>query len=197
MKIKQVILCSKSPRRAQLLQNITSNFLVKTLPVDEVLDKRLPLRQQIEQLALTKASALKPEQGQVIIGADTIVSYNGEIFGKPKDKDHAYQMLSTLSTKTHQVITGIALVSQEKTIVTSCVTDITFKKLSSNQINDYIATGSPLDKAGAFGIQDKSMDFIQSIDGDYFNVVGLPLSLVWEALLRLDPQYTPVHNDLA
>ena len=197
MQISKVILSSSSPRRAQLLHNITDSFEIRVNAVDEIRDTSLPLVNQIEQLALLKANAVEIYPNEVIIGADTIVSYQGEIFGKPKNKDDAYAMLSQLSNNTHQVITGVALRTTDKTLVSHCVSNVTFKPLAKKMITDYIATGSPLDKAGAYGIQDKTMDFIKSIEGDYFNIIGLPLFLVWEMLHRLDPRYTPIHNDLA
>ena len=173
-----LILASASPRRRELLNSLGLRFEVVTPAFDEdSLDTTDPAR-LVRGLALGKAESIaggRPES--IVVGADTIVVLDGEILGKPKDPEHAAEMLSRLSARTHQVLTGIAVVAKDagRLDVEHEETDVTFGRLTSEQIRRYVATGEPLDKAGAYGIQAVGATLVREISGCYFNVVGLPL----------------------
>ena len=182
----QIFLASKSPRRRKLLKQLGISF--KSFSVDlneEILDGEHPV-QTVRRLALHKseAASLKVSKG-IIITADTIVVLNKEIIGKPKDEKDAYRILSKLSGKTHLVFTGFVVKNlySGKSIVDYERTKVTFRELTSKEIYDYIKTGSPIDKAGAYGIQDDfGAVFVEKIEGCYYNVVGLPLAKIYKSL---------------
>ncbi|MFH1196498.1 MAG: Maf family protein [bacterium] len=184
-----IYLASKSPRRKKLLKQIGINF--KSLQVDlheEILDGEHPI-QTVKRLAVHKLEeALKEIKKGIVITADTIVVLDGEIIGKPKNKKDATTILEKLSGRTHHVYTGFAIYN---TITKLRIVDfeksaVTFRELSVKEITDYIATGSPMDKAGAYGIQDDfGAVFVGKINGCYYNVVGLPLSKFYSALLKV------------
>ncbi len=182
----QIFLASKSPRRRKLLKQLGISF--KSFSVDlneEILDGEHPV-QTVRRLALHKseAASLKVSKG-IIITADTIVVLNKEIIGKPKDEKDAYRILSKLSGKTHLVFTGFVVKNlySGKSIVDYERTKVTFRELTSKEIYDYIKTGSPMDKAGAYGIQDDfGAVFVEKIEGCYYNVVGLPLAKIYKSL---------------
>ena len=141
------------------------------------MDETLPVAERISEVSYKKAKAVlqTAQKGDVIISADTAVVLNGEVLGKPKTKEDAFNMLSKLSGKTHSVITAFT-VTNGKTFVNECVeTFVTFRKISKVEIEEYISTGEPSDKAGAYGIQGKGGKFVTGISGDYFSVVGLPI----------------------
>jgi septum formation protein len=173
------ILASGSPRRKRLLSQIGLQFEVRPSDVDETPPANLPPAELTEMLALKKAvevALTRPEA--LTLGADTIVVYDGRILGKPSDPAEAEKMLWMLNGRTHTVYTGIALVhpASQRSCTASEATQVTFGVMDANEIAAYVATGSPLDKAGAYGIQDdRGALFISRIDGDYYNVVGLPL----------------------
>ena len=167
-----VILASASPRRKQLLAGIVKNFIVLPSNADENVCCESPL-ETAKQLSFVKAkSVFEKNQNCLVVGADTIVVHNDKILGKPKNKDNAYQMLSQLSGKTHSVITGVTIMTKNLSVTFADVSAVTFKTLCDKDIFDYIATGSPFDKAGGYGIQDSG--FVCNISGSYDNVVGLP-----------------------
>ena len=177
------ILASASPRRREMLQHLGLNFSVVCADADESSEERDGGR-LVETLAARKAAAVKnllDEQGRlddetVILAADTVVvSPEGDILGKPHDADDARRMLRLLSSNTHRVISGICVVKGERTVTAHEVTEVTFAPLSDDVIEAYIASGEPMDKAGAYGIQNTASLWIEGIKGDYFNVVGLPL----------------------
>lgn len=185
----KIYLASKSPRRRKLLKQLGIKF--KSFSVDlheEILDGEHPIK-TVKRLALHKSdeAALKIKNG-ILITADTIVVLGEGIIGKPKNKKDAFIILSKLSGKTHKVFTGFAVLnldSKEK-IVGYEQTDVTFRKLTQKEIRDYIKTGSPMDKAGAYGIQDDfGAVFVKRIDGCYYNVVGLPLAKIYKALIDI------------
>jgi septum formation protein len=185
----KIYLASKSPRRRKLLKQIGLNF--KSFAVDlneEILDGEHPI-QTVKRLALHKSdAAIGKVKSGVVITADTIVVLDHEIIGKPKDAKDAFKILSKLSGKTHTVYTGFAIVNlnNKKRIVEYEKTVVTFRKLLPKEISDYIKTGSPMDKAGAYGIQDDfGAVFVKRIDGCYYNVVGLPLQKVYRSLLEI------------
>lgn len=173
------VLASKSPRRKELLNKIGINAQVIPSNVDEDAYKTLEADKMVMQLSFVKAAdvARSFRKNTLVIGADTCVCLNGKIYGKPESKEDAKSMLKELSGKTHQVYTGYCVIdcSSGKSVSRCAVTDVTFKELTDKEIDDYVATGEPLDKAGAYGIQEKGAMFVEKIDGDYSNVVGLPL----------------------
>lgn len=174
-----IILASASPRRKEILENINVKFDIVKSDIDEViLEDELP-PQVVMRLAFEKSmDVAKSNQESLVIGADTIVVFNNIILGKPKDKEDARNTIKLLSGNTHEVITGISLInlSANKKIIDYVVSKVKFKDLSEDDINDYINTGESLDKAGAYGIQGYGSLLIEEIQGDYFNIVGLPIS---------------------
>ena len=175
-----VILASASPRRKELLGGIVKNFIVLPSNADENVSCLNPL-ETAKQLSFIKAkSVVEQNQNCLVIGADTIVEHEDKILGKPKGKQNAYQMLSQLSGKTHSVITGVTVMTKEVTITFAEVSLVGFKQLCDKDIFDYIATGSPFDKAGGYGIQDSG--FVCDISGSYDNVVGLPTEKLAQVL---------------
>ena len=171
------ILASGSPRRKELLSLIIPEYEVLVSGCEEFVPEGTPAEKVPAILAEQKALAvakLRPED--TVIGSDTVVVLGGEIFGKPKDETHAHSMLKSLSGKKHFVYTGVAVA--EKGSVRSFVqkTEVEFYELSDETIEKYIATGEPMDKAGAYGIQGKGSVLVKGITGDYFNVMGLPVA---------------------
>lgn len=182
---KKIILASASPRRKELLKKIVANFSVVPSRVDEAsLSANLPEAFAVKA-ALAKAEevALR-SRNSLVIGADTIVVLGKKILGKPKNKKEAIATLKSLAGKTHKVITGVAIVDSEtfQKITGLEITKVTMKRIKEEEIKAYVATGQPLDKAGSYGIQEIEEIFIAKIDGDYENVVGLPLQLLNELL---------------
>ena len=180
-----IILASKSPRRKELLSIITNDFVIKTADVDETLPENIAPDKAVEYLSKIKAEPFKNEN-DIVIGADTVVAIDGKILGKPKDKADAYNMLKMLSGKEHSVFTGVTVIGQSKADTFSVETRVKFFDLTDDEINDYINTGEPFDKAGGYGIQGKGSLLVEKIDGDYFNVVGLPVSRLAKSLSTFD-----------
>lgn len=176
-----IILASKSPRRKELLSLITEDFEIKSANVDETLPDGIAPDKAVEYLSKIKAMPLKNDT-DTIIGADTVVAVDGKILGKPADHEDAYNMLKMLSGKWHSVFTGITVIKPEKTITVSVETKVKFFELDDDEIFKYINTGECDDKAGAYGIQGKGALLVEKIDGDYFNVVGLPVSTLSKLL---------------
>jgi septum formation protein len=178
-----LILASASPRRRELLRNAGIAFEVQPADVAEV---PLPgeLAQALaERLAREKAMAIaRSRPTDVVLGADTVVVVDGEILGKPADAADAARMLRLLSGREHQVITGVCLVVSGQCSVASETTSVTMSEISEKEIAEYVATGEPMDKAGAYAIQGIASRWIPRIEGDYSNVVGLPVALVWRML---------------
>lgn len=188
----RLILASKSPRRAEILRNAGITFEVHAANVNETRRPRESAHAYVQRLATAKANvvaerARRKKWHAIVLGADTVVLAQGKILGKPADVKEARRMLRLLSGKTHQVLTGIALASLPDGKVRRHVetTRVKFAKLSNVEIDDYIATGEPFDKAGAYGIQAIGGRFVTAIEGCYFNVMGLPLSRVWAMLQDL------------
>jgi len=184
-----LVLASTSPRRKHLLEQIGITFTVQPSDVDESLiptSGAVP-EEFVQRLALLKAQdvASRTHDHSTVLGADTIVVLNGEILGKPVDADDAKSMLRRLSGNTHTVYTGIALVDSDTYTSVTAVqqTDVTFRELTDDEIAGYVATGSPLDKAGSYGIQDDfGAVFVAHIVGCYYTIVGLPLELFYRTL---------------
>ena len=183
-------MASASPRRRDILSQLGLSFEIAESGADEsIIDKEnLPPHIYVQELALLKANAvfkkIKPKERTLIIAADTIVVYGGEILGKPKDKGDAARMLAMLSGKQHSVYTGICVTDTQSAFEATevCETSVIFDELSQNKINAYIQTGEPMDKAGAYGIQGAGALLIKEIHGDYFNVVGLPVKTLADLL---------------
>lgn len=185
---RSLILASTSPRRRMLLTEMGLDFTVKAPTLaEEALDTSLPLAEALEQLALAKArsvAALEPQA--LVLGADTIVCKDGQVLGKPADAAEAVRMLTALSGDVHEVITAVALCCCEKgwAGTAHAVSRVRFRTLSAEEIADYVASGEPLDKAGAYGIQGEGGRFVASLEGDFDNVVGLPATCVQDLLER-------------
>lgn len=182
-----LILASGSPRRKELLGLITNHFVVHPVDADETLPAGMPVEMAAAYLADLKAktaAAIFPED--IIIGCDTVVLLGDEIMGKPKDRADAHRMLRALSGETHSVLTGVSLYHGTQTTVFTTETLVTFYPLSDAEIESYLDTGEPFDKAGAYGIQGKGSLLVQGIEGDYFNVVGLPVAGLSRALKQFE-----------
>ena len=183
----KLYLASKSPRRQELLQLITTDFTVIDSTFDEDAVPVLQPEEYVKALALGKAShtAKKLSDTDIIIGCDTVVvSPQGDIFGKPQDRADAYRMINELAGNTHTVITGVSLLGKEKDFTFAVKSFVTFYPLTEDEINEYLDTLEYTDKAGAYGIQGKGSLLCEKIDGDYFNIVGLPVSALARALKR-------------
>ena len=179
----KIILASASPRRRQLLHQVGAKFEVVTSNVEENIEQQMPASDLVQALAYAKARDVAyhiHDNACIVIGADTVVVYNDQILGKPQHKEHAYEMLRMLSGSTHEVFTGFAIIDKhtDKSVKQYEKTRVTFRQLNDREINAYIKTGEPMDKAGAYGIQEIGSLLIESIQGDYFNVVGLPIMRV-------------------
>lgn len=180
---KKVILASKSPRRQELLKGLGITFEVRTKEVDESYSSTIKNEKVAEYLAQKKSAAFKLNTNEILLTADTIVVLGNNILNKPKDFSEAEEMLTLLSGKTHQVITGVCIKSLEKEAVFSSSTKVQFKPLSITEIKHYINSCQPFDKAGAYGIQEWiGYIGIEKLEGCYYNVMGLPLSDLYQEL---------------
>jgi septum formation protein len=185
----QLILASSSPRRAQILHDAGFSFLVMSSAVDETPIPNESPADMVQRLADAKAEliAARAIGPAIILAADTVVALDGHIFGKPRSSDDARRMLEKLSGRTHSVVTGVTLIrlpdAERRSFVESTL--VHFVPLSDEEISRYLATGEPHDKAGAYAIQGLAGRFIPRIEGDYFNVVGLPLARTTRALVSL------------
>jgi septum formation protein len=173
-----LVLASKSPRRSELLRGAGFVFTVRTAEVDESLESRESARDYVQRLARKKALAVALQPGELILGADTTVVVDDEILGKPRDDDDARAMLKKLSGRRHEVYTGVCLRTAEFTRTRFACTDVWFDVMEADEIDAYVRSGEPHDKAGAYAIQGLAAKFIPRIDGSYSNVVGLPVDLV-------------------
>lgn len=185
----KLILASQSPRRQELLKLFRRPFVVEVADVDEKMDDSQPAFSEVARVSRRKAEAVAREQEDVVIAADTIVVCDGQILGKPKSTEHAVQMLTMLSGRAHQVMTGLTVVRGNAVVNCTEVTDLWFRKLSRKEIEDYVATGEPMDKAGAYGIQGGAALFVQRLEGDYYNVMGLPVCRLWQMLGQIAPEW--------
>lgn len=199
----QIILASASPRRKELLEQIGLEFEICPAKGEEVITTTIPeevvqelSRQKAEEVAAMVSSygeqhkEIMTPQDLLVIGADTIVAAEGKILGKPKDEEDAFQMLSMLSGKAHSVYTGVTFVFVDKSGKAGAYsfyekTDVVMKEMSELEIKRYIATGEPMDKAGAYGIQGRCAIYVEKINGDYNNVVGLPVARIYKELQKL------------
>lgn len=177
-----LVLASHSPRRRELLARAGIPFVVRPTGVPEVLLEGETPVEHVLRLARAKAEAAPCSPGEVVLGADTAVVLDGVVFGKPQDARDAVRMLRALSGRTHEVVTGICLRSLQRVSGGVESTLVRFVPLSEEDIASYVASGEPMDKAGAYAIQGLASKFIDRIEGCYFNVVGLPVALVWKRL---------------
>ncbi len=180
-----VILASKSPRRAELLTRMGLDYVIAPADVDETVDSCLSPAEAVAEISARKARAVcaTAAPGQIVIACDTVVALGGRIFGKPGDRAEAAEMLQTLSGRTHEVFSGLTVCTRERSETVCERTLVDFRVLDPREIEAYLDTGEPFDKAGAYGIQGFGAMLISGISGDYYNVMGLPVCRLL-ALLR-------------
>jgi septum formation protein len=183
---KELLLASTSPRRAEILRAVGWPFTVFPVSIDESPKPSEPAAAYVERLAYEKAAAAtqqQPRTSGLVLGADTVVVVDGLMLGKPRDREDARRMLRLLSGRWHEVLTGVALVRDGETPERSVAHETTrvhFSSLAEEEIEWYVATGEPMDKAGAYAVQGRAALFIEAIDGDFWNIVGLPVRLVYK-----------------
>ncbi len=179
----QIILASESPRRRELLTLMGLKFTVLVSNVEEQPPQHVTPAAYVEELALQKARAVADTHPDCcVIAADTIVYLDGDILGKPHTPEIAKQFLTRMQGRTHTVYTGVAVIASGNVDVRHCCTDVTFAPMTQREIQWYVSTGEPLDKAGAYGVQGPGGMFVEKVDGNYFNVIGMPLPLLYKML---------------
>lgn len=190
---QRLILASSSPRRQELIQALGLPYIIRVSDADETVEGKITPSGLVEVLSIRKASTVREmlepvEKNGIIVGSDTVVVLQDEVLGKPADEEDSFRMLKALQGTTHQVYSGVACVdaATDKEVVSHSVTNVRMKAMSDEQIRRYIATGEPKDKAGSYAIQGIGATIVESIEGDYFTVVGLPLSLLSDMLLQFD-----------
>lgn len=171
----EIILASQSPRRRELMGFFPFPITVRVSQADEKMDPAKLPEVEVARISRNKAEAVARAEEDIVIGADTIVVCDGMILGKPKNEKDAFRMLSMLSGRGHQVMTGVTVLQGEKCVSFTEITDVYFRKLTESEIHSYIRSKDPIDKAGAYGIQSGASLFVERIEGDYYNVVGLPV----------------------
>ncbi len=185
--LKSIVLASQSPRRRELMQMLNMPFSSENPQTEELIDPSLPLTKAVEKIAIDKAHQIFQKHPKaIVIGSDTVVVLDDQIFGKPVNEEDAVRMLRLLSGKTHKVITGVCMVSDHEELVFHSSAKVTFYPLDEAMIKAYVASSSPLDKAGAYGIQDRGALFIKSITGDYYTIMGLPIAEVHRRLRNME-----------
>ena len=180
----KLVLASKSPRRSEILKNAGIDFTVRVADADETIPEGTRPEDAVVFLAARKAMAVPRADDETVLGADTIVVIDDKILGKPRDRDDAYNMIKSLSGRVHSVFTGVCAVGNGTSLSFAEETKVEFYPLTEEEINEYISTNEPYDKAGAYGIQGLASKFIRGICGDYFNVVGLPISSVYKKIIK-------------
>ena len=183
----ELILASQSPRRQELLRLFGLPFVVRVADIDETMDAEKPAFDEVARVSRAKAHAVPRGENDVVIAADTIVVCEGKVLGKPKNAQQAEEMLSLLSGRDHQVMTGVTVLRGSAERVFTEVTDLHFRPLNRKEILGYIASGEPMDKAGAYGIQGGAALFCDRMNGDYYNVMGLPVCRLGQVLKELAP----------
>ncbi len=179
----KLILASGSPRRKELLALLNIPFEVIVSNFDERIDQDKKLEDEIKRLSFGKAkSVFEKNEDAVVIGADTIVTIDNKVLGKPKDQEDAKRMLTLLSNNVHTVITGVTIMSKDKTETFASSSKVYFDQLTDDEIKEYILTKEPMDKAGAYAIQGIGSKFIKKIEGDYYSIVGLPINQIYQKL---------------
>ena len=182
-----LILASQTPRRQELLGLFWIPFTVRVADIDESMDSRANPYAEVARVSQLKALAVPRDPDDVVIAADTIVVCEGRVLGKPHDAEEARQMLRLLSGRDHQVMTGMTVLRGDKAAICTEVTDLRFRELSDREIDAYVATGEPMDKAGAYGIQGGAALFCERMVGDYYNVMGLPVCRLSKILHQIAP----------
>jgi septum formation protein len=186
VEMQRLILASSSPRRKELLEMANLPFEILASDIQEHVPENATPEEVVQSLAYQKAKAIADmESDAYVLGADTIVVYNGLILGKPKTEQDAFETLKMLSGHTHEVLTGVAILSSKQEMTFYEQTKVTFWKLTDEEILNYIASGEPMDKAGSYGIQGRGSLFVKRIEGDYFSVVGLPIARTVRELRKL------------
>ena len=185
----QIILASQSPRRKELMGLFHIPFSIQVADIDETMDATLPPAEEVARVSRLKAEAIPRNPDDIVIAADTIVVCDGKVLGKPAGEEHARQMLHMLSGRKHQVMTGMTVLCGSRAEVCTEISDVYFRNLTDSEINRYIRTGEPMDKAGAYGIQGGAALFVENIHGDYFNIVGLPVCKLSRILAALLPDF--------
>lgn len=184
--MRKIVLASSSPRRKELLETAGIEFEIHVRDVDESIPEGTNPTDAAVMTASKKAKAVAADFSDcIVIGADTIVVCDGNILGKPKDSADAVRMLRMLSGREHEVITGVCLICGEDIRSFAKISKVRFYELSDDEINAYVATNEPNDKAGAYGIQGRGCTLVESIDGDYFNIVGLPVAAVVKEINKM------------
>ncbi|HZJ77231.1 MAG TPA: Maf family protein [Clostridia bacterium] len=182
-----IILASASPRRKEILENAGLEFSVCVAEIDETVEENLSAEKTAIKLAEKKASTVaKSYPNHIVLGVDTVVAVEDKILGKPKSEEDAVSMLKTLSGREHFVCTGVCIISKTTKKSFCQKTKVKFYNLTDEEIREYVKTGEPMDKAGAYGIQGKGCVFVQGIEGDYFNVVGLPVARTVKELKKMN-----------
>ena len=184
----QLILASASPRRKALLSLFGIPFTVRAADIDETMDPEKPPFDEVARVSRLKALAVRREEEYVVIAADTIVVCQGKVLGKPHSEAEAASMLRLLSGRDHQVMTGCTILYGDRAETFTEVTSLHFRPLSEKEIQKYVQSGEPMDKAGAYGIQGGAALFCEKLEGDYYNVMGLPVCLLYETLCRTVPE---------
>lgn len=187
-KIK-IVLASKSPRRKEILENAGYDVEIRQQDADETLEDGISPQMAVEKLAEIKSSAVKRAKGETVVGADTVVSVDGEILGKPKDENEAFLMLKRLSGREHEVFTGVCVITDSGKTVFSERSAVRFDILSDEEIFAYIKSGEPMDKAGAYAIQGLAGKFASVIYGSFYNVMGFPIEKFNKKFLEILKNY--------
>lgn len=179
-----IVLASRSPRRRELLERMGLTFSVADPGIDEGMNRPLEPRRLVEAISWEKAQAVRVQVGNevVVIAADTVVVLDGQLLGKPRDEADAHRMLTALQGRRHRVFTGFTVLRGERAVTKSEETEVAFRRLTGEEIGQYISTGEPMDKAGAYGIQGYGALLAEGIRGDYFNVMGLPVCALGQVL---------------
>ncbi len=180
-----LVLASQSPRRAEILRQAGIPFVVRVAPVNETLLPAETPEDYVRRLALAKARAVPADADEIVLGADTTVVVDHHILAKPDDAADARRMLGLLSGRRHEVMTGICLRRGDEQVCDHAVTAVWFAPMSAEEIAEYVASGEPMDKAGAYAVQGAASKFIPRIEGCYYNVMGLPVALVYRHYLKL------------
>ena len=187
-----LILASQSPRRQELLKLFHIPFTVRVADIDEAMDPEKAPFDEVARVSRLKALAVERGADDIVIAADTIVVVDGTVLGKPHSEAEAKAMLRLLSNRDHQVMTGVTVLKGDRAETVTEVTDIHFRPLSEYEIDAYVRSGEPMDKAGAYGIQGGAALFAEKMVGDYYNVMGLPVCRLWQMLHSLAPEVLAV-----
>ena len=183
-----LILASASPRRKELLEKFGVPFIIRVADIDETMDPAKAPFDEVGRVSRLKAMATPRGADDILIAADTIVVCEGKVLGKPHDAEEAAEMLRLLSGRDHQVMTGCTVLRGEKSVIFTEVTDLHFRELTEKEIARYVASGEPMDKAGAYGIQGGAALFCERMVGDYYNVMGLPVCRLGQVLKEIAPE---------